>query len=92
MEKLGIVIDALEIQEIEDATGYIDNLAAPHESAIASKARIAKAQADQEAAERELAAEAMKSQYQRDLAIRRAGYKAESEQARAKAEQAGPLA
>src|SRR5580692_6847037 len=30
MEKLGIVVDALQIQEIEDATGYINNLAAPH--------------------------------------------------------------
>jgi len=92
MEKLGIVVDALEIQEIDDETGYIDNLAAPYEAAIASKARIAKAEADQQAAERELEAEAMKSQYQRDLAIRQAGYEAESEQARSKAKQAGPLA
>ena len=50
MEKLGIVVDALEIQEIEDASGYINNLAAPHAAAVASQARIAKAQADQEAA------------------------------------------
>jgi len=53
MEKLGIV-DALEIQEIEDASGYINNLAAPHAAAVASQARIAQAQADQEAAQREL--------------------------------------
>ena len=43
MEKLGIVVDALEIQEIEDASGYINNLAAPHAAAVASQARIAKA-------------------------------------------------
>src|SRR5438128_4631759 len=54
MEKLGIVVDALEIQEIEDASGYINNLAAPHAAAVASQARIAQAQADQEAAQREL--------------------------------------
>src|SRR5215472_9086775 len=30
MEKLGIVVDALEIQEIEDSSEYISNLAAPH--------------------------------------------------------------
>ena len=92
MEKLGIVVDALEIQEIEDASGYISNLAAPHAAAVASQARIAKARADLEAAERELEAAAMKSQYERDMAIKRAGYQAETEQAKAKAAQAGPLA
>ncbi len=91
MEKLGIVVDALEIQEIEDASGYISNLAAPHAAAVASQARIAKAKADLEAAERELEAAAMKAQYERDMAIKRAGYQAETEQAKAKAAQAGPL-
>jgi flotillin len=92
MEKLGIVVDALQIQEIEDATGYINNFAAPHAAAVASQARIAKAKADQEAAQRELESQAMKAQYERDLAIKRAGFEAESEEARARASQAGPLA
>jgi flotillin len=92
MEKLGIVVDALEIQEIEDASGYISNLAAPHASAAASQARIAKAQADLEATERELAAQSMKAQYERDMAIKQAGYLAETQEAKARAEQAGPLA
>jgi len=92
MEKLGIVVDALEIQEIEDGSGYISNLAAPHAAALASRARIAKAQADLEATERELAAQATKAQYERDMAIKQAGYLAETQEARARAEQAGPLA
>jgi uncharacterized membrane protein YqiK len=92
MEKLGIVVDALEIQEIEDFSGYISNLSAPHAAAAASQARIAKAQADLEATERELAAQAMKAQYERDMAIKQAGYLAETEQARARAQQSGPLA
>jgi flotillin len=92
MEKLGIVVDALEIQEIEDSTGYINNLAAPHAAAIASQARIAKAAAELDAAQRELEAAAMKAQYERDMAIKQAGYRAETEQARARAAQAGPLA
>ena len=92
MEKLGIVVDALEIQEIEDASGYINNLAAPHAAAVASQARIAKARAELEAAQRELEAGAMKAQYERDMAIKQAGYRAETEQARARAAQAGPLA
>ncbi len=92
MEKLGIVVDALEIQEIEDSSGYISNLAAPHAAAAASQARIAKAKADMEAAEREMAAFAMKAQYERDLSIKQAGYLAETQQAKARAEQSGPLA
>ncbi|MFD4113781.1 SPFH domain-containing protein [Streptomyces niveus] len=92
MEKLGIVVDALQIQEIEDATGYINNLAAPHAAAVASQARIAAARADQEAAEREQQAEALKAEYERDTSIKRAGFQAETEQVRARASQAGPLA
>jgi flotillin len=92
MEKLGIIVDALEIQEIEDSSGYINNLAAPHAAAAASQARIAKAQADMEAAEREMATFAMKAQYERDLSIKQADYRAESAEAGARADQAGPLA
>ncbi|HEY2553037.1 MAG TPA: SPFH domain-containing protein [Streptosporangiaceae bacterium] len=92
MEKLGIVVDALEIQEIEDGTGYINNLAAPHAAVVASQARIARAAADQEATERELQVAAMKAQYERDTAIKRAGFLAETEEAKARAAQAGPLA
>ncbi|MDH6117521.1 flotillin family protein [Kitasatospora sp. GAS204B] len=92
MEKLGIVVDALQIQEIEDATGYITNLAAPHAAAVASQARIAQAKADQEAAQREQEALALKAEYERDTAIKRAGFVAETEQANAHAAQAGPLA
>ena len=92
MEKLGIVVDALQIQEIGDTTGYITNLAAPHAAAVASQARIAQAQADQQAAEREQQATALKAQYDRDTAVKRAGFVAETQQANARAAQAGPLA
>ena len=92
MEKLGIVVDALEIQEIEASSGYISNLAAPHAAAAASQARIAKAKSDMEAAEREMASYAMKAQYERDLSIKQAGYLAETQEAKARAEQSGPLA
>ncbi|MDQ1366724.1 MAG: flotillin [Acidimicrobiaceae bacterium] len=92
MEKLGIVVDALQIQEIEDNTNYINNLAAPHAAAVASQARIAQAKADQEATQREQEAMALKAEYERDVAINTAGFAAETEQARAAAAQAGPLA
>ena len=92
MEKLGLVIDAFQIQEIKDATGYIDNLAAPHAAAVARDARIAAAQADQAATEKEQEANALKAGFVREAEIKQAGYRAEIEQAQAAASQAGPLA
>ncbi|MGH8891106.1 MAG: SPFH domain-containing protein [Acidothermaceae bacterium] len=92
MEKLGIVVDSMLIQEIEDATGYINNLAAPHAAAVASLARIAAAKADQEATQREQEAAALRAQYIRDTEIKQAGFAAEIEEAKARASQAGPLA
>jgi hypothetical protein len=59
---------------------------------VASQARIAQAKADQEAAQREREALALKAQYERDTEIKRAGFMAETEQAKAEAAQAGPLA
>jgi uncharacterized membrane protein YqiK len=92
MEKLGIVVDSLQIQEIEDSTGYINNIAAPHAAAVASQARIAAAKADQEATQREQEAAALNAEYVRDTTIKQAGFAAETENAKAKAAQAGPLA
>src|SRR6204780_4908286 len=92
MEKLGIVVDSLQVQEIEDSTGYINNIAAPHAAAVASQARIAQAKADEEATQREQEAAALKAQYARDTALKQAGFQAETEQANARASQAGPLA
>jgi flotillin len=92
MEKLGIVVDGLQIQEIEDPTGYIRNLAAPHAAAVASAARIAAAERDQEATEKEQQAERAKAQFERETAIQRAQIEAEVQQAQAQAAQSGPLA
>lgn len=92
MEKLGIIVDGFQIQEIEDPTGYITNLAAPHAAAVASAARIAAAQRDQEASEAEQIAERAKAQYARETSIAKAKIDAEIRQAEAQAAQAGPLA
>jgi flotillin len=92
MEKLGIVVDGLQIQEIEDPTGYIRNLAAPHAAAVASQARIAAAQADQQASEAEQQAERNKASYERETSVARAKINAEIQEAEAQASQAGPLA
>ena len=91
MEKLGIVVDALEIQEIGDTSGYITNLAAPHAAAVAKQARIAQANADLEASEREREVAEFKAKYERDLEMKRAEYLAETQKVKAEAAQAGPL-
>lgn len=91
MEKLGLVVDSLQIQEVEDKSGYINNLAAPHAAAVASQARIAQAQADQAAAKSEQEAERNKAEYERQTRVAMAGYKAQIDEAQATAAQAGPL-
>ncbi|GGO12555.1 flotillin family protein [Microbispora rosea subsp. aerata] len=91
MSKLGLVVDSLQIQEIEDETGYINNLGKPHAAKIAAAARIAEAQRDQEATEAEQIAAAKKAAAVRDSQIQQAGYQAEVDQAAAKARMAGPL-
>jgi uncharacterized membrane protein YqiK len=92
MEKLGLIIDSLQIHEIEDPTGYIKNLAAPHAAAVQRDARIAQAEANRLATEAEQQAAARMSEATRDSEILQAGYQAERDKAAAKALQAGPLA
>lgn len=92
MEKLGLIVDSLQIQEIDDPTGYITNVGRPHAAAVERDARIAQASADQAATEAEQAADALKAEARRHSSIKQAGFQAEIDQALATTEQAGPLA
>jgi uncharacterized membrane protein YqiK len=92
MEKLGLIVDSLQIQEIDDPTGYISNMARPHAAAVQREARIAQAGADQEATQKEQEAEALKAEARRNSQILQAGYQAEIDRAAAEQAQAGPLA
>ncbi|MET9731028.1 SPFH domain-containing protein [Streptomyces sp. NPDC006458] len=92
MEKLGLIVDSLQIHEIEDPTGYIKNLSAPHTAAVRRDARIAQAEADRLATEAEQQAFARMAEATRDSEILKAGYQAEQDKAAATARQAGPLA
>src|SRR3954466_11256963 len=83
MEKLGLIVDSLQVQEIEDPTGYIGNLGRPHAAAVQSQARIAQASADREATEREQEAEALKAEARRVSEVKQAGYQADIDQAAA---------
>jgi len=93
MAKMGLIVDSLQIQSIDDmGMGYIDAMAAPHNAAIQRQAKIAQAQANQAAAEAEQDSQRKQAEYARETAVVQAQYKAEVDQAQAKAAQAGPLA
>ncbi len=92
MQKLGLVVDSLQIQEIDDPTGYIQNLAAPHTAEVTKAARIAQASADKEATQAEQDSAAQKAQAMRDSQIKQASYQADIDRAKAEAAQSGPLA
>src|SRR5262245_26259425 len=92
MQKLGLIVDSLQIQEIVDPTGYIRALGEPRAAEVKKQARIAQAQADREATEREQEAEALKAAARRDSEIKRAAYQAEIDRQTAQSAQAGPLA
>lgn len=91
MQKLGLVVDSLQIQEIDDPTGYIANLARPHTAEVQKSARIAQASADREATQAEQDSAALKAQAVRDSQIKQATYQADVDRAKAQTEQAGPL-
>jgi uncharacterized membrane protein YqiK len=92
MQRLGLTIDSLQIQEIEDNSGYIDNLSMPEAARVAKEARIAQASSDREATEREQEADALKVAALSNSQIKQAEARAQAQRAQAEAEQAGPLA
>ncbi|KKC05861.1 SPFH domain-containing protein [Mycobacterium nebraskense] len=93
MARIGLTVDALQIQSIDDdGLGYIEAMSAPHNAAIQQQAQIAQAQANQAAAEAEQESQRKQAEFARQTAIVKAQYKAEVDTAQAQAAQAGPLA
>ena len=93
MAKIGLTVDSLQIQSIDDMnSGYIDAMAAPHNAAIQRAAQVAQAQANQAAAEAQQESQRKQAEYQRQTMVVQAQYKAEVDKAQAEAAQAGPLA
>jgi uncharacterized membrane protein YqiK len=93
MAKIGLTVDSLQIQSIDDMnSGYIDAMAAPHNAAIQRQAQIAQAQANQQSAQAQQDSQRKQAEYARETAVVQAQYKAEIDKAQAEAAQAGPLA
>ena len=103
LEKMGLGVDVLTIQEVSDEEEYLNALgkrrtaevkrdATIGEADATRDAKIRSSQALQEGERAKLDAEANIAQAQRDFQIRQAQYQAEIETQKARAAQAGPLA
>ena len=93
MGKIGLIVDSLQIQSIDDGdTGYIEAMSRPHKAAVQRQAKIAEAQAAQAAAEAQQEADRNQAEYERKTAVVRASYQSEVDRAQAEAAQSGPLA
>src|SRR6188474_409409 len=102
LEKMGLGVDVLTIQEISDEEEYLNALgkrrtaevkrdATIGEAEAHRDAKIKSSQALQEGERAKFQADAEISQAQRDFMIRQAQYQAEIETQKARAGQAGPL-
>lgn len=103
LEKMGIGVDVLTIQEISDEEGYLDALGRRRTAEVKRDATIGEAEATRETKEKssnalqlgeraKLGADASIAEAQRDYQIKQAQYQAEVQVQQAKASQAGPLA
>jgi uncharacterized membrane protein YqiK len=92
MNKIGLTVDALQIQSIDDGQlGYILAMSAPHNAQIKQTAAIAQSNANQFAAEAEQDSLRKQAEFSRQTTVIQAQYKAEIDKAQAAAAQAGPL-
>ena len=86
MAKIGLSVDALQIQSIDDmGLGYIAAMAAPHNAAIQRAAKVAASQADQAAAEAEQTSRRAQAEYVRQTEVVQAQYAADVEAAKSAA-------
>ena len=93
MATIGLIVDSLQIQSIDDmGAGYIAAMAAPNNAAIQRQAKIAQAAADQAAAEAQQQSIRKQAEFARQTSVVQAQYKAEIDKAQALASQSGPLA
>ena len=102
LERMGIGVDVLTVQEISDEEGYLDALGKKRtaevkrdgiigEAEATRDAKIRSAQAMQEGEKAKFDADANIAAAQRDFQVKQAQYQAEIETQKATAGQAGPL-
>lgn len=89
---MGIAVDSLQILDISDRNGYIKALGAKESEKVFAEARIAKADNDKIANDSEVSSEQAIAERERDLEIRKAALKEETDRAQAIADAASKLA
>jgi len=103
LDKLGIGIDILNIQSINDENKYIESLGKKRTAEVQRDATIGKAEADAEATKKSSTAtkdaevlkaqnDALTAEAQKERDVKKATYAAQVNAEEARAEQAGPLA
>jgi uncharacterized membrane protein YqiK len=93
MSRLGLTVDSLQIEHLDDnGVGYLDNLARETLAEAQKEADVATARAQQEAAAEVQENERKKADQIRQTALKQAAIKAEVDKVNAEAAQAGPLA
>lgn len=89
---MGIAVDTLQVLDISDQSDYISNLGKREAEKVAADARVAIAENNQRANDAEVKSKQAIAERARDLALREAELKAETDRATETAAASGPLA
>jgi flotillin len=87
----GLTLDTFQLQDIQAEGDYLNDLGRPEAARVEQTAKIAEARANQAAEEERLRAEEAVAIQQRQLELKKAEIKAETDEAQAQAAAAGPL-
>ncbi|MFU8839364.1 MAG: flotillin family protein [Nitriliruptoraceae bacterium] len=87
----GLTLDTFQLQDIQAEGTYLNDLGRPEAARVEQTAKIAEARANQAAEEERLRAEEAVAVQERQLELRKAEIKAETDEAQAQAAAAGPL-
>ena len=88
----GLILDTFQIQDISDEGSYLADLGRPESARVNQHAKVAEAGAIQAAEQARIAAEQQIAISDRELALKRAEIKSETDAAQARAAASGPLA
>jgi flotillin len=87
----GLTLDTFQLQDIQAEGTYLNDLGRPEAARVEQAAKIAEARANQAAEEERLRAEEAVAVQNRQLELKQAEIKAETDEAQAQAAAAGPL-
>jgi flotillin len=87
----GLTLDTFQLQDIQAEGEYLNDLGRPEAARVEQTAKIAEARANQAAEEERLRAEEAVAVQNRQLELKKAEIKAETDEAQAQAAAAGPL-